>query len=148
MSNDRVEDQTIEMNRNEFGYFRTVVNKVHADSRYVYQLGSPGSGAKELPDPTPRFQPEGVHGSSQLVDLGNFSWRDDDWKAPLLERSVFYELHIGTYTRAGTLDALVERLPRLADLGVTNVYRVLLYGGLCYSRIGRYLRLLHSMMRF
>jgi len=118
---DRADDQIIEMTRNEFGYFRAVVNKVDRDSRYMYQLESPGSGAKELPDPASRYQPEGVHGASQLVDLADFSWGDDGWKAPALERSAFYELHIGTYTRAGTLDALVKRLPRLVDLGVTTV---------------------------
>lgn len=120
-------DRYIEMAGDEFGYFRAVVDEVPPNCRYMYQLSPEnrstrnGSSKVEQPDPASRFQPDGVHRASQLVDLRDFSWTDHGWKPPTLEHSVFYELHIGTYTPSGTLDALTERLPRLADLGVTTV---------------------------
>jgi maltooligosyltrehalose trehalohydrolase len=115
--------RTIEMERNEFGYFRAEVVNVPAAARYMYQLGTgeKSEGGTERPDPASRFQPDGVHGASQVIDLSDFAWADGNWKAPLLEQSIFYELHIGTFTQAGTLDTAKEELPKLADLGITTI---------------------------
>ena len=115
--------RTIEMERNEFGYFRADVVNVSAGARYVYQLGTgeKSEGGPERPDPASRFQPDGVHGSSQVINLSDFAWTDGNWRAALLAQSIFYELHIGTFTRAGTLDAATEELPKLADLGITTI---------------------------
>jgi maltooligosyltrehalose trehalohydrolase len=112
----------IEMERNQFGYFRAEVS-VLAGARYLYQLGpnENGEAGAERPDPGSRFQPDGVHGASQVVDLKDFVWTDANWKAPSLEQSVFYELHVGTFTQAGTLGAAAEKLPYLADLGITTI---------------------------
>ena len=112
------EVRTVEMQRNEFGYFRAEVANVSSGARYVYQLGSATVGR---PDPASRFQPDGVHGSSQVVDVSDFVWTDRNWKAPALEQSIFYEVHVGTFTRGGTLDAAVEELPKLSELGVTTI---------------------------
>jgi maltooligosyltrehalose trehalohydrolase len=114
------EGRTVEMHRNEFGYFRSEVANVSADARYIYQLGPDKNGAL-LPDPASRFQPDGVHGASQVVNLSDFTWTDGNWKAPSLEQSVFYELHVGTFKQEGTLDAAAEELPKLAELGVTTI---------------------------
>ena len=86
-------------------------------TRYVYQLDD----LQEFPDPASRFQPEGVHGPSEIVDLAAFQWTDANWKAPRLEESVFYELHVGAFSEKGSLDALSPHLAQLANLGVTTI---------------------------
>jgi maltooligosyltrehalose trehalohydrolase len=117
-------ERWVPMEKDACGYFRALVNNAD-DARYFYQL----DGSVERPDPASRFQPEGVHGPSQTVDLNNFPWRDQNWKPPRLEDSVFYEVHIGTYTHSGipsgtapgTLSALAQHLDAIADAGVTTV---------------------------
>ncbi len=71
------------------------------------------------PDPYSRSQPEGVHGPSQVVDPGAFSWSDDAWRGLDPKSLVIYELHVGAYTPAGTFDAISEHVDALRDLGVT-----------------------------
>ncbi|HET9139991.1 malto-oligosyltrehalose trehalohydrolase [Actinophytocola sp.] len=76
---------------------------------------------KPLPDPRSRWQPDGVHGLSRRYDHAAFEWTDAGWTGRALPGSVIYELHIGTFTPAGTFDAAVERLDHLVDLGVDLV---------------------------
>ena len=76
---------------------------------------------RERPDPAARAQVAGVHGPSALFDPGEFRWTDGGWTGVPAEALVFYELHVGTFTDAGTLDGAAERLPELVDLGVTCV---------------------------
>src|SRR5579859_2029125 len=99
------------------GYHRATINTIEPGSEYFYQL----DGERDLPDPASRFQPKGVHGPSQTVDLEAFRWTDQQWKGISLERSVFYELHVGTYTAEGTFDAVIPHLPELAALGITTI---------------------------
>ena len=99
------------------GYHRAEIEELRAGSSYRYRL----EDGRELPDPASRFQPEGVHGPSQLVDTGAFRWSDQGWKGIPLERSVIYEMHVGTYTPEGTYDALIPHLPSLANLGITTI---------------------------
>ncbi len=106
----------IPMGRERGGYFATVVPDLAEGARYGYRL----PGGAERPDPASRFQPEGVHGPSQVVSTV-FDWQIEDWQGLPLERHVFYELHIGTFTPEGTFDAAIAQLPRLAELGVTAV---------------------------
>jgi maltooligosyltrehalose trehalohydrolase len=73
------------------------------------------------PDPCSRSQPYGVRGPSATVDPGAFEWTDEGWQGVSLDDLVLYELHVGTFTEEGTFDAAVERLPALAELGVTAV---------------------------
>jgi maltooligosyltrehalose trehalohydrolase len=74
-----------------------------------------------LPDPRTRWQPEGVHGLSRVYDDEAFLWTDHSWRPRPLEDSVLYELHVGTFTAGGTFDSAIERLPHLAELGITTV---------------------------
>lgn len=74
-----------------------------------------------LPDPRSRRQPYGVHGLSRTFDPTAHTWGDQDWTGRQLAGSVVYELHLGTFTPEGTLDAAVERLPHLVELGVDLV---------------------------
>ena len=99
------------------GYHRATITALETGSKYLYRL----DGERDRPDPASRFQPEGVHGPSQLVDLAAFQWTDHNWKGTTLERSIFYELHVGTYTLEGTFDAVVKHVPELAALGVTTL---------------------------
>jgi maltooligosyltrehalose trehalohydrolase len=99
------------------GYHRAVVKDLSSGARYCYHLAD----GRDLPDPSSRFQPEGVHGPSQLLDTSTFQWTDQTWKGRPLESSIFYELHVGVYTPEGTFDALIPHLPELVDLGITTV---------------------------
>jgi maltooligosyltrehalose trehalohydrolase len=109
--------RTIPMEALQGGYHQAVVGDVSAGTRYCYCL----EDGRELPDPVSRFQPEGVHGPSQVVDTGAFRWTDHNWKGRKLQGSVLYEVHIGTYTREGTFDGLIPHLARLVELGVTSI---------------------------
>jgi maltooligosyltrehalose trehalohydrolase len=73
------------------------------------------------PDPRSQSQPYGVHGLSRVYDQSRFAWTDAAFQASPLARALMYELHIGTFTPQGTLDAAIEKLDYLADLGVTHV---------------------------
>lgn len=84
--------------------------------RYMYSLDN----GPPRPDPASRFQPEGVHGSSALVDP-HFHWTDVSWTPPELKDSVIYELHTGTFTAEGTFEAILHHLDYLQDLGITTI---------------------------
>ncbi|MCW2819104.1 MAG: Malto-oligosyltrehalose trehalohydrolase, partial [Marmoricola sp.] len=73
------------------------------------------------PDPRSTWQPEGVHARSRTYDAEGFAWTDQAWTGRQLAGSVVYELHLGTFTPEGTLDAAIGRLPHLVDLGVDLV---------------------------
>lgn len=75
----------------------------------------------EVPDPGSRFQPQDVHGPSQVVDLSAFRWNSKDWQGRPWEEIVLYELHLGSFTREGGFRAAIERLDHLKELGVTGV---------------------------
>jgi maltooligosyltrehalose trehalohydrolase len=73
------------------------------------------------PDPRSLWQPDGVHGMSRVYDQYSFSWTDAGFQAPPLASAVIYELHIGTFTEKGTLDAAIGRLDYIVELGITHV---------------------------
>jgi maltooligosyltrehalose trehalohydrolase len=99
------------------GYFAGFVAEVGAGTRYRLRLDQ---GAA-YPDPASRFQPDGPHGPSEIVDPAAFVWSDGDWDGVGLRGAVIYELHVGTFTTAGTWDAARRELPALHDLGVTVI---------------------------
>ncbi|KNC16325.1 1,4-alpha-glucan branching protein [Arthrobacter sp. RIT-PI-e] len=74
-----------------------------------------------VPDPRSRRQPEGVHGLSRTFDPGAHEWQDVSWRSPGMDGGVIYEMHLGTFTPEGTLDAAIGRLDHLVDLGVQYV---------------------------
>jgi maltooligosyltrehalose trehalohydrolase len=78
-------------------------------------------GTELLADPASRFQPDGPHGPSQIVDPAAYAWADAAWKGPDLQRTVLYEMHVGTFTAEGSWSAAEEHLAALRDLGVTIV---------------------------
>ncbi len=107
--------RTVRMERTEDGYFRAVVPAARPGTLYRFRL----DGAGPFPDPASRFQPQGVHGPSQVVDPREFVWSDGAWRGVGPSQLVLYELHVGTFTPEGTFRAIVERLPYLQELGVT-----------------------------
>ncbi|MBF5041103.1 malto-oligosyltrehalose trehalohydrolase [Aggregicoccus sp. 17bor-14] len=96
------------------GYFEGEL-PVPTGALYTYRL----DGGACFPDPASRFQPQGPHGPSQVVDPRRHAWGDAAWRGPELRGQVLYELHVGTFTREGTYAAAAHRLPQLAELGVT-----------------------------
>ena len=78
-------------------------------------------GERPLPDPRSAWQPAGVHGLSRLVDHASFDWLNDSWEAPELLGSLVYELHVGTFTAAGTFDTAMARLDHLVDVGIDAI---------------------------
>jgi maltooligosyltrehalose trehalohydrolase len=99
------------------GYFQGAIPEVARGALYRYRLDGHG----DYPDPASRYQPRGVHGPSQVIDPGEFAWTDRGWTGVGLEDLILYELHVGTFTPAGTFAAAAERLPLLRRLGVTSV---------------------------
>jgi len=98
------------------GYFRAIVEGVGDGALYRFRLDH----QKERPDPASRYQPQGVHGPSQVVDH-RFRWTDAAWKGLPLEEYILYELHVGTFSPEGTFDAIVPRIPSLKALGITAI---------------------------
>lgn len=78
-------------------------------------------GSGPWPDPRSAWQPRGPDGPSRVVDHGSFTWSDAGWNPPAFSTGVVYELHVGTFTPAGTFDAALGRIGHLVDLGVTHV---------------------------
>jgi maltooligosyltrehalose trehalohydrolase len=99
------------------GYFTGFLAGASAGTRYAYKVDGEGPFA----DPASRFQPEGPHGFSELIDPTTFAWTDSAWRGISLEGQVIYEMHIGTFTREGTYAAALQRLPKLAEIGVTTL---------------------------
>jgi maltooligosyltrehalose trehalohydrolase len=100
------------------GYFSCCVRSARAGMRYRFRLDC---GARALPDPASRFQPEGPHGPSMIVAPDDCVWSDQSWRGMPRERLVIYELHVGTFTPAGTWRAAARELPVLAELGITCI---------------------------
>jgi len=105
------------LTRQDDGLFETVVQGLPTGTRYQYRL----DGQRYRPDPASRFQPEGVHGPSMVVNPASFPWTDQAFTGHAAADLVIYELHVGTFTRAGTFEAIVPHLPQLVELGVTAV---------------------------
>jgi maltooligosyltrehalose trehalohydrolase len=99
------------------GYHRAEVGECPPGTRYRYVL----DGVGRHPDPASRWQPDGVHGPSAVVDTGSHPWKDAGFVPPAPWRYVLYELHVGTFTASGTFDGAVPFLDELVDLGVTAV---------------------------
>src|SRR5262249_925168 len=99
------------------GYFSGFVEP---DPSGLYPFRIDG-GQNLYPDPASRYQPDGPHGPSMLVDASRYEWSDGAWRGVQIEGQVIYELHVGTFTKGGTFRAAIDRLPDLVDLGATII---------------------------
>ncbi|HLM72683.1 MAG TPA: alpha-amylase family glycosyl hydrolase, partial [Polyangiaceae bacterium] len=105
---------TFELNKNTEGFFEGTRPGLGRGTLYKLELDGNGP----FPDPLSRSQPLGVHGPSEVVDH-HFAWSDDQYQGVPLEGLVVYEVHVGTATKEGTFEALIEKLPYFRSLGVT-----------------------------
>src|SRR5687767_8742800 len=104
------QEREIPMHRTENGYWHVLAEHVEPQTRYFYRI----DGKMERPDPASRSQAEGVHQASEVIDPG-FAWEDKAWCGLPLREYVLYELHIGTFTPEGTLDAIIPHLTALKE---------------------------------
>ena len=98
------------------GFFEVTAQGVGPGDRYRIRVDG-----SDFPDPASRFQPEGVHEPSEVVDTNAFEWSDADWTGIPLEQLVIYELHVGTFSPEGSYDGVRKRLPFLRDLGINAI---------------------------
>lgn len=99
------------------GWHARLVPQAQAGSRYSFVVGD----GLRVPDPASRFQPEDVHGPSEVIDPRAYDWQDAAWRGVAWEDAVIYELHLGTFTPEGGFRAAIDRLDHLAALGVTLI---------------------------
>ena len=108
-----IDDRDHRLEPESGGFFSGLVSGACAGTLYRLRLDGDGTA---YADPASRFQPQGPHGPSQVVDPATYRWRDAAWRGP--SQNVIYELHVGTFTREGTYAAAARRLPYLAELGI------------------------------
>ncbi len=108
--------RTLPLGKEETGYFSTVDPDGRAGDRYKYRFDG-----QEWPDPASRSNPDGVHGAAAVIDPQTFAWSDQRFTCPPLSDLVIYELHIGTFTPAGTFPSAIEKLAHVAQLGATAI---------------------------
>jgi len=111
------DEKVIQMKKDKMGYWHILAEKISPWTLYNFRLDNSIS----RPDPASNFQPRGVHGPSQVVDHDCFGWTDKQWSGIPLEKMIIYELHVGTFTTAGTFEAIVPRLKELVELGVNSI---------------------------
>ncbi|MGR8932553.1 MAG: malto-oligosyltrehalose trehalohydrolase [Gammaproteobacteria bacterium] len=99
------------------GWFELVQPNAPSGTLYRYRIDK----QIEVPDPAARYQPEDVHGFSQVVDPSEWAWKDTDWRGRSWEEAVIYELHVGSFTKEGTFSAVSKKLDFLRDLGITAI---------------------------
>lgn len=109
------EERVLPMSRKALGYYHAVA-EVEPGSRYYYRLDN----GKDYPDPASRFQPEGVHGPSQVIESA-FPWEDGKWEGIPLPQYIIYELHVGSFTPEGTFTKIIPFLDELKKLGITAI---------------------------
>src|SRR5271170_7626336 len=106
----------LQLERETTGYYSATDSASSAGTLYKYRLDG-----EVFPDLASRFQPQGVHGPSQVVDGRSFRWTDSGWKPTALHELVIYELHVGTFTREGTFEAIAARFDYLKGVGINAI---------------------------
>ena len=107
----------VPMSANGDGFFEVLVPEAAAGSRYRYLI----DGGLAVPDPASRFQPDDVHGWSEVIDPLAYHWTNASWSGRPWAEMVLYELHVGSFTQEGTFRSLIDRLDHLVSLGVTAI---------------------------
>jgi malto-oligosyltrehalose trehalohydrolase len=109
--------KTFAMPRGEGGWFAIECAEARTGTLYSYVIDSDLG----VPDPASRFQPRDVHGPSEVIDPNAYAWADAEWRGRPWHETVFYELHVGTFSPEGTYDGVVDKLDHLVELGVTAI---------------------------
>lgn len=105
------------MQQSAAGYWQTTATDIPPGTLYTYQLESKNN----WPDPASKYQPQGVHCPSQVIDENAFTWTDTDWQGVAIAETIIYELHVGTFTQAGTFEAIIPQLNQLKKLGINAI---------------------------
>jgi len=113
----RLNGEDTEMSRTDDGWFELLATGISPGAEYNYVLPD----GTVVPDPASRGQKDDVNGPSLVIDPTNYAWRHAEWKGRPWEEAVVYELHVGTFTKEGTFRAAIDKLPYLAELGITMV---------------------------
>lgn len=113
----RLDAQTLPMTRGDSDWWQLDVPHAGPGADYAFLLDGEGP----FPDPRSASQPDGINGASRVIDHAAFAWQHETWDLAPLGHAVLYELHIATFTPAGTFDAAIEKLNYLTELGVTHV---------------------------
>jgi maltooligosyltrehalose trehalohydrolase len=116
----KIGEQKFSLTKGHRGWWSGSVDIAGPNTDYLFIIDGQEPG---VPDPRSPWQPNGVHGPSRIFDPAEFSdiWTDAEWQAPPFESAIFYELHIGTFTPEGTLEAAESRLAYLRELGISHV---------------------------
>ena len=113
----RLTGKEFKMNPAEEGWFEFSTSGISPGAEYNYVLAD----GTVLPDPASRGQKSNVNGPSLVVNPESYRWQNTQWQGRPWEETVFYELHVGTFTPEGTFSAAIKKLPYLADLGITAI---------------------------
>ena len=113
---DLLTDTAHTMTANDAGWFTVHIPDARAGTRYRFRI----DGELTIPDPASRFQPEDVHGPSEVIDHGH-DWQCPEWKGRPWHETCFLELHVGTFSEAGTFRAAIDKLDHLAATGITAI---------------------------
>jgi malto-oligosyltrehalose trehalohydrolase len=111
------ETKILNMNPCPDGWHELVTKRAHAGSRYRYVMRD----GTRVPDPASRFQPEDVHGPSEVIDPASYGWSNPAWVGRPWADTVLYELHVGAFTQQSSFKAAAGKLPHLRDLGITAI---------------------------
>ena len=111
----RTPEARLQMAVEDDGWFGMITELAAPGTRYSYRIDD----AWQVPDPASRFQPDDVHGPSQVIDPAGFDWQDDDWRGRPWEEAVIYEWHTGAGSARGDYNGTAACLDYLAELGVT-----------------------------
>ena len=110
-------ERLVPMSKDKLGYWRAVLNDVSPDTLYSFRL----DGEIDRPDPASYFQPDGVHGPSQVIDHKSFHWDDDNWRGIDIASMIMYEVHTGAFSPEGTFEVIIPRLDQLCDVGINTI---------------------------
>lgn len=111
-----IDGKAIPLEKKEFGYWEGEVSGIIHGALYKFVIDD-----KQFPDPASLSQPEGVHGSSAMINLNSFIWTDNQWKGIAPEDLIVYELHTGTFSSSGTFDGIRDKIGYFKDLGITAI---------------------------
>lgn len=114
----QIQSSQVKLEQESDGYFSVFAGDFAVGARYGLVLDGKGV---IYADPASRSQPDGPHGLSAIVDPAKFAWTDQGWKGVRLPGQIIYELHVGTFTKEGTWRAAIDKLPLLADVGISLI---------------------------
>lgn len=109
--------RTVPMEPHKSGYFQGADKAGKAGDRYKFRL----DGGQSFPDPASRWQPEGVHGASMVIDPLEYRWKDQAWQRPAFRNLVIYEMHVGSFSPVGTFRGAMEKLKEVRDVGFNAI---------------------------